>query len=178
MDPLTHVFLPLLVAYVLRPDLFPDYRYLLLGGFGVIPDLDKLIGIPGLLHSLVTLVPLCVVLIAADYWYRGDSTYGLLASAFLLSHLLLDIIEGVPVTLLYPFVTTGVGLAYPMEVVFGTGPLGFTFQNPPIALEFSETRTGYAESDAVEANTFGFIDEYGVTSTITFVVVYLAECRR
>ena len=178
MDALTHVFLPLTVAYVLRRDLFERHNDLAIGLFGLLPDFDKLIGVPGLLHSLVTLVPICAVLIGFDYWYRGDTTYGLLASAFVMSHLVLDIIEGVTVPLLFPLVTTGVGLTYPMEVVFGTGLLGFTFQGPPIALEFGELRTGYAASPDVDTNTFGFINGYGVASLLVFVVVYAGLNRQ
>ncbi|TYL36428.1 hypothetical protein CV102_22660 [Natronococcus pandeyae] len=174
MDALTHVFLPLTIAYVLRRDLFQQPQYLLLGLFGLVSDLDKPLGVPGLLHSLVTLVPICLILIVIDYWYRDDTTYGLLTSAFVLSHPVLDILEGVTVPLLYPLVATGVGFTYPMTVVFGpdAGALWFALEGPPVALEFGEPRLGHATDPDVTENTYGVIDGYGVASTLTFLFVY------
>ncbi|MEF8813593.1 MAG: metal-dependent hydrolase [Halovenus sp.] len=173
MDPLTHIFLPLTVAYVLRRDLFSRPRYLAVGLFGLVPDLDKLVGIPGLFHSLVTLVPLCLALVAFDRWYRRGTGYGLLASGFVLSHLVLDIIEGVTVPLLFPLVTTGIGLAYPGTVIFGpeASPLWVAFDGLPITVEFGELRTGHAADAAVGQNTFGFLDGFGVASTLTFLLI-------
>ena len=179
MDVLTHVFIPLTIAYVLRPDLFPTPRYLALGMFGLLPDLDKLLGVPGLLHSLVTVVPICLGVIAVGHWYRGDSTYGVLASAFVMSHLLLDVIEGVPVPLLFPIVSTGVGLSYPMSVVFGAdvGLLGFTFQGSPVSLEVGEIQTGHAVDPEVDTNTFGFVNGTGIMSALVFLTVYVGLQR-
>lgn len=50
MDILAHLFLPITVAYTVRPDLFPSPWYFDLTIFAVLPDFDKLLGIPGLLH--------------------------------------------------------------------------------------------------------------------------------
>ena len=176
MDPLTHVFLPLLVAYVLRPDLFQRRRHYLIALFGLLPDFDKLLGYPGLLHSLLTLAPICGLLLLIDYLYRGDTTYGWLAVLFVLSHLPLDIIEGVPVPLLYPIVATGVGFAYPMEILFGPdqGLFWFSFEGAPITVEFDQPREGWASSNPNSPRTrFRFINEFGVASTLTFFIVYL-----
>ena len=177
MDALTHLFLPLLVAYVLRPDLFGQPRYLALGLFGLLADLDKLIGTPGLLHSLVTLLPICVGMLLLERVFRGEYQYSAIASGFTLSHLPLDIIEGVTVPLLYPIVTTGVGLAYPLGLTVGpeAGPLWFAFDGVPITLEFGELRTGHAVSDEVNSNEFGFINGYGVGTMLTFLLVFVSR---
>lgn len=175
MDPLTHVFLPLLIAYVIRPDLFSQPRYIALAGFGLLADFDKLIGVPGLLHSLVTLVPICLLLIGIERTVRGEIHYSAIAVLFILSHLPLDIIEGVTVPLLYPLVTTGVGFVYPMEIVFGTGPFGFTVQGWPIALEFGGLRTGHAASSAVDTNTFGLLNEFGIASMLAWVAAFVGR---
>ncbi|HET7323898.1 MAG TPA: hypothetical protein VFJ06_06170 [Halococcus sp.] len=52
MDALTHLFLPLTVAYILFPDRFADPRAFALGVFGLLPDADKYFGIQGVFHSL------------------------------------------------------------------------------------------------------------------------------
>ena len=179
MDALTHLFLPLLVAYALRPDLFERPRYLALGLFGLLADLDKLIGIPGLLHSLVTLLPICVGLLLLEWVSRSRCHYSAIASGITLSHLPLDIIEGVTVPLLYPIATTGVGLAYPLGLAVGpeAGQLWFAFDGVPIALEFGNLKTGHAVSDAVDSNEFGFVNGYGTATMLAFLLVFVGrEC--
>lgn len=178
MDPLTHVFLPLTVAYVLASELFPTPRYLLLGLFGLVPDLDKLLGVPGLLHSLLTVVPLCVALVVADRRWGGDAPYGLLAVAFVTVHLFLDFLDGSGLYALYPLVETGVGLAYPLSVTFGEGLLGFQFEGWPVVLDVEPAPTGFAESAAVDENTFGFLAPYGLASVLTFCCIYVGELYR
>lgn len=178
MDPLTHVFLPLTVAYVLVRDLLPSPRYLLLGLFGLVPDLDKLLGVPGLLHSLLTVVPLCAGLVVVDRWWRGDAAYGTLLAAFLLSHLLLDFVDGSGLYALYPLTDAGLGLSYPLTVTFGDGLLGFQFERWPVVLSVESAPTGYAESPSVDRNTFGFLAGYGVASVLTFSIIYAGERYR
>jgi hypothetical protein len=43
---------PITVAYAVQPDLFPSPWYFALAVFAVLPDFDKLLGTPGLLHSI------------------------------------------------------------------------------------------------------------------------------
>lgn len=164
-DFLTHLCLPLTVVYVLRRDRFPSPVYLLLGGFGVLSDLDKFLGRPGLLHSLLTLVPLVAAIILIERWWRGESVYGPIIAVLVLSHLLLDIVDGGPVPLLYPAITEGIGLQYPARTVFGTGPLGVTTEGPLVALRTTAPRGGF--------NTYGFINGFGVMSLLVFVSVYV-----
>lgn len=177
MDALTHVFLPLLVAYILRPVLFSQPYNLAFGLFGLFADFDKLIGIPGLLHSLLTLVPICVGILLLERIFRGEYHYSIIASAFILSHLPLDIIEGGTVPIFFPIITAGVGLAYPMALIVGpeAGPLWFAFDGLPVTLEFGELRTGHAASDVVNSNEFGFINGYGVATLLTFLFVFVSQ---
>lgn len=163
-DFLTHLFLPLTAAYVIWPDRFPTPAYLALGGFGLLSDLDKLLGQPGLLHSLVTLVPLAVAILLLERWWREELRYGPLIVGLILSHLVLDFVDGGPVPLLFPLVTDGVGLQYPARTVFGAGPFGVAIEGPLLALRTTAPRPGF--------NTYGFINGFGVTSLLLFVVVY------
>lgn len=166
-DFLTHLFLPLTAAYVLRPDLFPSPAYLAVAGFGLLADADKFLGTPGLLHSLVTLVPLSVGLVAAERWLRGETRYAPLAVALILSHLVLDVVDGGPVPLVYPVVETGIGLTYPARTAFGVGPLGVVIEGPLVALRTAVPVPGH--------NTYGFIDGAGVASALLFGLIYAGE---
>lgn len=163
-DFLTHVFLPLTGAYVLRRHRFRSPLYLGLGAFGLLPDFDKFLGYPGLLHSLITLVPLCLIVVAGERWLSGRSAYGPVIAALVCSHLVLDFVDGGPVPLLYPLVETGVGLEYPVRTVFGQRPLGVTFEGSLVQLRTAAPRGGY--------NTYGFIDGFGVASALLFLTVY------
>lgn len=165
MDALTHVFLPLLVAYVLRQELFDSPELLLLGGFGLLPDFDKFLGVPGLLHSLVTLVPISLAVLAAERWYRGEFAYGPVIVALIGSHLVLDFVDGGPVPLLFPFVESGVGLQYPARTVFGQGPLGIAIEGPVATVRVAAPRPGF--------NAYGFIRGAGVASLLAFLAVYV-----
>lgn len=178
MDPLAHVFLPLLVAYVLVPEWFPSPAYVAIGTFGLLPDVDKLLGVPGMLHSLVTVVPLCLALVALDRWLPFDARYGALAAAFVLSHLFLDFLDGSGFYVLYPVVEGGLGLSFPMVVTFGEGLLGFQFEGAPVVVERLESPTGFAESSTVDSNTFGFFDAYGFATALAFLAVVVGRSRR
>jgi membrane-bound metal-dependent hydrolase YbcI (DUF457 family) len=165
MDFLTHLFLPLTVAYVLRRELFVSPAYLLLAGFGLLSDFDKFLGYPGLLHSLITLVPISLCLLLGEKWLREKLVLSPLIVAFIFSHLLLDFIGGGPVPLLYPVIDGGVGLQYPVQTVFGEGFFGLSFRGQLLAVRTTAPRPGF--------NTYGFIKGYGVASTISFVILYL-----
>lgn len=107
MDFLTHIFLPLTVAYVLKRELFETPAHLSLAGFGLLSDFDKFIGYPGLLHSFITLTPICLALLAGERWLRGRVVLSPLIVAFVLSHLLLDFIDGVQSGLYFHSSTLG-----------------------------------------------------------------------
>jgi len=168
VDFLTHLCLPITVAYVLRPDLFRSRVTFLLAGFALLPDADKFLGMAGLLHSLVTLLPLLLVLLLAERAVRGEVQYAWLAAALALSHLLLDFVDGGPVPLLAPFVRAGVGLEYPVRTLFGQGPLGLLrFEGPLVSLRVVAPEQGF--------NTYGFIDGAGVSSALAFLVIYFGR---
>lgn len=164
MNALTHVFLPLVVAYAVRPDLFAEPRRLAIGAFGLLPDADKLLGMQGLLHGLVALIPIVALLFVLEWRLRGRLTYATLSALIVGSHLLLDFLAGGPVPLLFPLVDSGIGLTYPMTVSFGEGPLWVAFEGPLVGLTTGSPQPGYG--------TFGFIDGFGVASTLAFLVVY------
>lgn len=163
MDLLTHLFLPITVAYVLWPELFPSPWYLALAGFAVLPDADKLLGLQGALHSVVTLGILAGIMVAVERRYRGATTYAALATLLLGSHLFLDILDGGPVTLLYPLVDAGVGLEYPTQLILGDGtvPAGIRDPLPTVRIDApSRSRRAYP-----------LFTGYGVLSAVTFAVV-------
>ncbi|WP_254538270.1 metal-dependent hydrolase [Halomarina litorea] len=168
MDALTHLFLPMTAVYVLRTDLFADAPWLLgLAGFGLLPDFDKFLGVPGLLHSLVTLVPVGLAVLGVEYALRRDLVVGPVVVALVFSHLVLDVVDGGPVPLLFPFVEGGLGLEYPVRTVFGEGPLGVSFEGPLVTLREATPRPGF--------NTYGFLGGAGVSSALLFLTVYLGD---
>lgn len=170
MDFLTHVFLPLTVAYALRTAFFDTApERLALAGFGLLSDFDKFLGQPGLLHSLVTLVPLTLAALGTERAVRGELVVTPLLVAFVWSHLLLDFVDGGPVPLLYPFVETGIGLQYPVRTVFGEGPLGLAFKGPLVTLRQATPRPGH--------NTYGFITGAGVASLLAFLTLVIGSRR-
>jgi membrane-bound metal-dependent hydrolase YbcI (DUF457 family) len=170
MDPLTHLFLPVTIAYVLDRERFPTPIWLVLGVLGVLPDVDKFLGVPGLFHSLVTLVPVSVAVLLFERCARGRIATSPIIVALLCSHVVIDFIDGGPVQLLYPFVRTGIGLRYPAQVLFGTGPLGVTIQGPLVTVQTAAARS--------EFNTYGFLNAFGVTSALTFLFIYVGLRRR
>jgi len=168
MDLLSHLFLPLTAVYVLREDLFRRYGpwALLLAGFGVLPDADKFLGVPGVLHSVVTVGGGCLVVMAIEHRIRGLAVSPVVAG-LVVSHLVLDLVDGGPVLLLYPLLDTGIGLQYPARVVFGTGALGVWIDGPLVALRTGTPRPGY--------NSYGFVQGAGVASALLFWVVYVGD---
>lgn len=169
MDVLTHLCLPISAAYVLREDYFDHPLVFGLAGLGLLSDFDKFLGMPGLLHSLVTLVPICGGLLGLEYLVRGRLEYAPLAVALVLSHLVLDFIDGGPVPLLFPFIETGVGIQYPAQTVFGSGPVGMDVQGSLVSIRAKAPRQGF--------NQYGFINGAGVASALLFVTVLIAAYR-
>lgn len=163
MDALTHIFLPLTAFYVLKREAFQPPYLLALGLFGILPDLDKLLGMPGLLHSLLTLIPLAVVAYLAERSTRGTATYSSAISLLVFSHLLLDLLDGGPVTFLYPLTKTGVGLEFPLVVTFHS--FGFSFHNALVKLVYGIPEPGF--------NSYGTFSGFGVASLFLFALIYL-----
>lgn len=170
MDALTHVFLPLTAAYVLKPEAFASPARLTVAGFGLFPDADKFLGQPGLLHSLVTLGPLVAGLFVVERWLTGGSTVSLLAAAFLGSHLALDVLDGGPVPLLFPFIERGVGLGFPDSAAFGEGPLGVTIHGPLVTGQIPTPQPGFY--------SYGFLTGFGIAGALRFTTVFFGLRRR
>lgn len=164
MDPLAHVFLPLLVSYAVRPGLFSKPRHFALAGFGLLPDFDKFLGRQALLHSLPTLLALTLVVLAVGRYRKGWRVYALLAVGFLWSHILLDLLGGNAVPWLYPLVRQGFGVHFPMRIAFGEGVLGVRLEGWPVAIHTGVPREGH--------NTFPLFNGYGVASMLAFLAVY------
>lgn len=170
MDALTHLFLPLTVAYVLRPDRFADPRAFALGLFGLLPDVDKLLGIQGAFHSLALIVLGGAFLLAVEYHVRGTLSHAPIAAALLGSHLLLDFLDGGPVFLLLPTLGAGFGLTFPSTISLGASLTSVGISHPLPNLQISNTvHRG--------ARTYSLITGYGVLSLLVFVTV-VAGMRR
>jgi len=127
----------LIFIYSVRRDL--KLHYLVLTPFTLLPDLDKFLGMVGLLHSLVTILLICVFLFVLEFVVktklfdiksedRFQYEISLIASFYILSHLFLDVLDGGPVTFLYPFVDVGIGLIFPMTLEINS-PFDFRIYN-------------------------------------------------
>jgi hypothetical protein len=167
MDFLTHLFLPITVAYVLRPELFPSPWYFLLAGFAVFPDVDKLFQLQGVLHSGIILGVIGMGVWSIERLQRNDSTYATLVTALLYSDLFLDVLDGGPVTFLYPFVDAGIGMTYPAELVVRN-----TFVVPEVHNPLPEVTV---RTPNRERETYPLVDGYGMLSAVTFFTVYVGQ---
>ena len=163
MDALTHLFLPLTVAYVLLPERFTDPRLFALGIFGLLPDADKLLGLQGVFHSIVLVGVVAVLLIGAEERINDERVYAPLVAALLLSHLLLDLLDGGPVFLLGPSFSPGFGLSFPTTISLGASPTSVGVANL-----LPEVKTTVATQGAA---TYTLIDGYGILSVLTFVSI-------
>jgi hypothetical protein len=174
MDPLTHLFLPLVVLHAYRPELLESPRTLLIAFVGVFPDFDKFLGVIGLFHSLLVLVPVSIGLLLvgrelADRGIERAHAYAVVAVLLFGSHLLLDFLDGGPVTLLYPLVPEGIGLEYPMRILFGHDPLDVRVTNPLVRLRIATVRHS--------VHPYTPVDAFGVTSTLLFWTIYAIGYR-
>lgn len=163
MDPLTHLFAPLTAACARSSAFCRRPATAALAGFAAVPDADKLLGRPGLLHSLLTLAPLVAVVYAVERSLRGTWTLAATVAAFLASHLVLDFVDGGPVPLLYPLVEAGPGLQYPSRIAFDAG-FGVAVEGPLLSLRVIAPRAGFHTYPTLITGT-------GVLSVLVFVAV-------
>jgi len=170
MDVLTHLFLPIAVVYAVRPDCFPSPWYFALALFAILPDFDKLLGIPGLLHSVFAVAGIGIVALVVERRLQNTTTYAALITVLLASRLFLDFLDGGPVTVLYPIIKAGVGLEYPTQIVFGDATHDVTVQNPVPRVQVGETN---ASRDA-----YSLLNGYGFLSALAFLIVYLGSGSR
>ncbi len=167
MDLLTHIFLPLTALYVVKREAFNSPYPFLLVLFAILPDFDKLIGMPGLFHSLVTLLPLILFILLFEKLIKGTSMHTSMAAFFISSHLVLDILDGGPVPFFYPFIKTGIGLEFPLKITFHSPT--FSFQDAPMRLVYAVPKMSF---------TYELLSGFGVASLFLFVFVYLARRQR
>lgn len=167
MDILTHLFLPITIIYAVRPNLFPSPWYFALAGFGVLPDFDKVLGTPGLLHSVFVVGGIGIVLTVSERRLYDTETYATIATLLLASHLLLDFLDGGPVTLFNPFIKTGVGLEYQTQIVFGDAVHDIAIHDPIPRIKAGTTNTS--------REAYSLVNGYGVLSALAFLTVYLGN---
>ncbi len=151
MDTFAHIAIPLLILLALRVD---TRKVLLMLPFAVIMDLDFFFrGMHRMLfHNIfiAIIIPL-IVIIYLDRKHPKYREYGLIAFFFLLSHLILDLGEGM--ALLYPFVTDY--YYFEMELFFQfLGPIPI----PDISLDMGVIM---AEDTAIVGENQGAVE--GVT---------------
>lgn len=170
MDGLTHLLVPLAVAYAVRPELFESPWHLSIGVFGVVPDFDKFLGMQGVMHSPIVLGVIGLALLGVSRRLRGERTYALLATVLLFSHLVLDFIDGGPVLLFYPFVETGFGLLYSSEIVFGEAVWEVAVRDL-----WPSLRVGGMPDQGPA--TYGLVNGTGVLSLLAFLAIYLGSKR-
>ncbi|KXA91657.1 hypothetical protein AKJ57_00460 [candidate division MSBL1 archaeon SCGC-AAA259A05] len=171
MDALTHIFLPLILIYVLKREYFnPNPLVFSLALFALLPDVDKFLGMSGLLHSLLTLVPTLAASFLLERKLSGTKRYSLIITFFVLTHLLLDFLGDGIVPLLYPLVKSGVGLRYPIQIVFGEGSLGAMIRG---SIEITKTapEPGFHAYESL-------ITGYGVAASLVFLTIFVKDRLR
>ncbi len=137
-DPFVHIIVAVSLLW-----LFCDKKYrnyiLLLFPLAVFPDLDHFL--PPfhrlLFHNIFILVPTIGLALYAHFRAKNTVLYNvaLIASFFLLSHLLLDLFTGAGVPLFYPLVATTFGFTYELIIAHGSVVL---IPEPPAAFVQSE----------------------------------------
>jgi membrane-bound metal-dependent hydrolase YbcI (DUF457 family) len=105
----------------------------------VLPDIDHFL--PPfhrlLLHNIFIIVPTVSLVLYARFRAKNDVLFNvfLIATFFLLSHLLLDLFTGAGVPLFYPLSATTVGFTYELAIAHGSMVL---LSEPPAAFVQSE----------------------------------------
>jgi hypothetical protein len=105
----------------------------------VLPDVDHFL--PPfhrlLLHNIFIIVPTISLAVYARFWAKNDVLFNvsLIATFFLLSHLLLDLFTGAGVPLFYPLTAATIGFTYELVIAHGSVVL---LPEPPAAFVQSE----------------------------------------
>ena len=168
MDILTHIFIPLTIIYFFKKELNPYYTFTL-ALLTLLPDLDKVIGLPGILHSIITLTIIISPLLIIEKITRKSWAYTSIIAFFIFSHLLLDLLDTSPIFPLYPLIDTGLIIEFPMKVSFNNP--GFLFIGPPIKILYTKLETGF--------NTYtGVISGFGIASMLLFITLTMIVKKR
>ncbi len=135
--------------------------------FALLPDLDKLMGMPGLFHSILILGPLLLFFFLIERKLNGTKKYSTIIAFFVLSHLILDFLGDGIVTLFYPVMRTGVGLRYPLEIAFGEGVLEVTVRGS-IEIVKTAPEPGFHSYE-------GLVTGYGVALSFAFLTIFFND---
>ena len=162
MDTLTHLFIPLIVVYVVGMNRLKTSHLFCLSFFAILPDFDVFLGVHrGLFHSLLFLIPLSVSIMIVEYSTKNRINYSLFAIFFLFSHIFLDFLAG-GVPFLYPLIATGVGVEFPFVIEFGSS----------ITVKEFLPKFVYFTPESVHGRSFNAFSGFGVVSLILFALVY------
>jgi hypothetical protein len=137
-DPITHLIVATSLLWLFWDKKYRNY-ILLLSPLAVLPDIDHLL--PPfhrlLLHNVFILVPTISLALYARFRAKNEVLYNvaLIATFFLLSHLLLDLFTGAGVPLFYPVSATTFGFTYELIIAHGSVAL---LPEPPAAFVQSE----------------------------------------
>jgi hypothetical protein len=137
-DPITHLIVATSLLWLFWDKKYRNY-VLLLSPLAVLPDIDHFL--PPyhrlLLHNVFILVPVISLAFYARFRAKNDVLYNvaLIATFFLLSHLLLDLFTGAGVPLFYPLSAATVGFTYELVIAHGSMVL---LPEPPAAFVQSE----------------------------------------
>ncbi|MBC7100307.1 MAG: metal-dependent hydrolase [Methanobacteriales archaeon] len=163
MDVLAHIFIPLTIVYFLKKKSNP-YYILTLAFFGLLPDLDKVMGLPGVLHSIITLTIIILPIFIIEKIAKRSWIYTSIIAFFIFSHLLLDLLDASPIFPFYPFSNIGIIIEFPLRISFN-GP-SFSFIGSLIQVTYTRLETGF--------NTYnGIISGFGITSALLFITLFI-----
>ncbi|MDI9624531.1 MAG: metal-dependent hydrolase [Methanothermobacter sp.] len=163
MDILAHIFIPLTIIYSLKKKLNPYYTFIL-AFFGLLPDLDKVIGLPGVLHSIITLTIIILPLFIIEKILKNSWAYTSIIALFIFSHLLLDLLDTSPIFPFYPFTNIGLIIEFPLRISFNSP--SFSFMGPLIQVTYTRLETGF--------NTYnGIISGFGIASALLFITLFI-----
>jgi hypothetical protein len=137
-DPITHLIVATSLLWLFWDKKYRNY-VLLLSPLAVLPDVDHFL--PPfhrlLLHNIFIIVPTISLAVYARFWAKNDVLFNvsLIATFFLLSHLLLDLFTGAGVPLFYPLTAATIGFTYELVIAHGSVVL---LPEPPAAFVQSE----------------------------------------
>lgn len=170
MDILTHIFIPLIFLSLFKKEILekPLFILIIIGIFGVLPDVDKFLGIPGFLHSFLVLSLILALILFIEYVANREIFYTVIIALLLYSHLFLDILDSSPVALLYPFFDETFHIEFPLKVNFNNFIISFS--EIPLKIVIGKIDFNF------ESYT-GVFTGNGVLSMLLFCLVYLQMKR-
>ena len=168
MDPVTHLFLPLL--FLFSTGVVNDKRReklaLLLSPVAVMPDIDILIGHRGVLHVPLLVLFFSVVSFLLARRYKRVFA-ALLFSLYWWSHLFLDFIAG-GIPLLYPLSNMCFGVSIAFKVSFSSGSLPSRVSVVPPRVNVVK-HVGFNTTHGV----FPIATSFGVSCAVFFLLTLL-----